>query len=183
MHKKVTVREYIIILVLSISLAIGLNNVLLLLHLEQYSKAYQEAVKALYSPGLLEQIFVTCISVPIIEELLFRGVVFKVLRRWIPFAFAMLISSVLFGLYHGNLVQFIYATICGLMLAYFYERYRSIIAPIIAHIAMNLVAVLFTEYGVFLWMLGHLYRAIAIAALCFAMFGFSLYCLNKDKAK
>ena len=170
MRQKVTVKEYASVLVMSISLAVGLNNVLLFLDLAKYSKAYQEAVKVLYAPSLIEQILLTGILIPIVEELIFRGLLFKILRKWIPFVFAMMISAVLFGLYHGNLVQFVYASLCGLMLAYFYERFQSVVVPICAHMVMNLVAVLFTEYGIFTWMFEELCRMICMIAFCTFVF-------------
>lgn len=170
MRQKVTIKEYAIVLVMSISLAIGLNNVLLLVDLAKYSEAYQEAVGVLYALSFPKQIFLTGILIPIVEELIFRGLLFKTLRKWIPFVFSMVISAVLFGLYHGNLVQFVYATICGLMLAYLCERFQSVIVPICAHIVMNLMAVLFTEYEVFAWMFDELYRMICLTALCALVF-------------
>lgn len=170
MHQKITVKGFVIVLVMSISLTVGLNNVLLFLDLAKYSKAYQEAVEVLYAPSLIEQILFTGILIPIVEELIFRGLLFKTIRKWLPFVFSMVISAVLFGLYHGNLVQFVYATICGLMLAYLCERFQSVIVPICAHIVMNLVAVLFTEYEVFAWMFDELYRMICLTAFCTLVF-------------
>jgi membrane protease YdiL (CAAX protease family) len=61
----------------------------------------------------------------------------------------MIISAVVFGAYHGNLVQFVYAGICGVLLAYLCEKYDSIIAPIVSHMVMNTVAIVFTQWGVF----------------------------------
>lgn len=183
MHRDITVKEYVIIIFMSVSLAVGLNNILLFLNLAEYSTAYQEAVEVLYAQGLLEQIFITCILVPIIEEFIFRGFIFKILRKWIPFVFAMVISAVLFGFYHGNLVQFVYATLCGFVLAYLYERFQSMVVPVVSHMVMNLVAVLFTEYRIFSWMLGSTYRAVEITLLCVAEFGFSFYYLQKKCVK
>lgn len=181
MQKKITVKDYIIIFLMSVSLAVGLNNVLLLLDLPKYSQAYQDALKVLYAPELLEQIFITCVLVPIAEEFLFRRLIFKVLRKWLSFTLAMMISAILFGFYHGNLVQFVYATLCGLALAYLYEHFQNIVAPIVAHMVMNLVAVLFSEYGIFTWMFEGMYRTVEITLLCIAEFGFAMYCLQKNK--
>lgn len=183
MHKEVTIKEYVIIFLMSVSLAVGLNNVILFLELPKYSEAYQKALTELYAPGLEERIVITCILIPIVEEFIFRGLFFKVLRKWIPFAFAMIISAVLFGISHGNLVQFVYATLCGLVLAYLYEHFQSITVPIFAHIVMNLISVLFTEYGIFTWMFEGIYRTVEITLLCVAEFGFSFYYLKKNQTK
>lgn len=134
---------------LSVAMAVGLNCLLLTIDLAQYSERYQDASAILYSPPFWQQVVYNGIAAPIVEELLFRGALFRVLRRWISFPWAMIISAVVFGAYHGNLVQFVYAGICGVLLAYLSEKYDSIIAPIVSHMVMNMVAILFTQWGVF----------------------------------
>ena len=166
MRQRVGVKHYWMILIISIATAIGLNNILLLVDLAKYSEAYQKAAEILYAPSFVEQILISGMVVPVMEELIFRGLVFKLLRRWLPFVWAMLASAVSFGVYHGNLVQFVYATLCGLLLAYLYEVYGSILAPIMAHMVMNLTAVIMTEYGVFEWIFESVVCVLAVTVLC-----------------
>ena len=47
----------------------------------------------------------------------------------------------MFGIYHANMIQFIYTSIMGLLLALYYEKSGSLIVPVIAHMAMNAFAV------------------------------------------
>lgn len=77
------------------------------------------------------------ILAPIWEELLFRGYVLRTLR---PFGkrFAILTSAILFGLFHGNLLQTPYALIMGLLLGYVTAEY-SIGWAILLHMFNNLV--------------------------------------------
>ena len=49
-----------------------------------------------------------------------------------------MVSGLLFGLFHGNLVQAVYATLLGIVLAIVYEIYDSILAPILFHAVANL---------------------------------------------
>lgn len=74
---------------------------------------------------------------PVSEELLFRQVIYKRLRQISPIWPAVIISAVLFGLYHGNLVQGIYAFIMGILLALVYEWTGSLFAPIVFHMVAN----------------------------------------------
>ena len=62
---------------------------------------------------------------PIAEELLFRGYILRTLR---PYGkrFAIFASAVLFGLFHGNLVQTPYAILVGLLLGYVTVEYGMI---------------------------------------------------------
>lgn len=164
---------------MGIALAIALNNLLLLLNVAKYSKAYQEAAEVLYSPSFPKQILLTGILIPIIEEIMFRGIVFRILRKWIPFVWAMLITSLLFGAYHGNLVQFIYASLCGVFLAYVYEKTKSILAPIFSHMAMNIVACTMTEYELFSWMFHDIWRVLGSTLFCVVLFGTLLVVVRK----
>lgn len=167
------------VLLASITLAIGLNNIILLLDIPRYSKAYQEAAEVLYAPSFGMQILLTGFVIPIIEELLFRGLAFRILRKWIPFVWAMLVTALLFGIYHGNLVQFIYATLCGLFLAYLCEKFQTVIAPIAAHIVMNITACTMTELQWFSWMFGNVWRVIVITIICVLIYGTTFIFIQK----
>ena len=166
MCQRAGLKHYWMIIIISIATAIGLNNILLLIDLAKYSEAYQKAAEILYSPSFAEQILVSGIVVPIIEELVFRGLLFKVLRKWVPFIWAMIVSALLFGVYHGNLVQFVYAGLCGLLLAYLCAKFASLDAPILAHMTMNLTAVVMTEYDVFEWIFESVVCVLAVTVLC-----------------
>ena len=182
MQRKAPFKQYWMIVILSASVAIGLNNILLILDIAKYSEAYQKAAELLYSPPFVVQILYAGILMPVLEELVFRLAIFRLSRRWIAFPWAMLISAVLFGLYHGNLVQFIYATLCGLLLAYLYETFGSIVAPILAHMVMNITACVMTEFGVFSWVFAGAIRVIAVTVMCIIIAGaIFTYILNIDK--
>jgi uncharacterized protein len=74
---------------------------------------------------------------PIVEEIAFRGIVFRrLLRRWPP-VLAALGSSVLFGAAHFDLVG---TTLMGLALVALYVQTRSLWVPIAAHALSNLLA-------------------------------------------
>lgn len=77
------------------------------------------------------------ILAPIWEELLFRGFVLRTLR---PFGkrFSVLVSALLFGLFHGNLLQTPYAVLMGLVLGYVTVEY-SLIWSVLLHMFNNLV--------------------------------------------
>lgn len=75
---------------------------------------------------------------PIVEELIFRGAVLRSLEKYGK-VFAIVVSSILFGLFHGNLIQGIFAVLVGLVLAYVTEEY-SIKWAILLHIVNNTVS-------------------------------------------
>ena len=63
-----------------------------------------------------------------------------------------LISSLLFGLYHGNMVQFVYSFLMGLLFAAICQNSGGILASAAAHSAANLWAIFSTP--VFGWLQG-----------------------------
>lgn len=77
------------------------------------------------------------ILAPLWEELLFRGYVLRTLRLYGK-RFAVMGSAVLFGLFHGNLLQTPYAVVMGLVLGYVAVEY-SIFWSVLLHMFNNLV--------------------------------------------
>lgn len=61
---------------------------------------------------------------PIAEELLFRGVIYGGLRTCFPVDVSALVSALIFGIYHKNIVQGLYAAAFGIILAYIFEKHR-----------------------------------------------------------
>lgn len=90
--------------------------------------------------SMLGAFLIAVISAPIIEELLFRGIVFKAVRKISPAWAAILISSVLFGIYHMNIVQAVYAAFMGAVAGIIYEKKNNLLFPVLVHFANNLIA-------------------------------------------
>ncbi|MCD7841730.1 MAG: CPBP family intramembrane metalloprotease, partial [Lachnospiraceae bacterium] len=86
-------------------------------------------------PGLL---------VPVTEELVFRGLTYRRMRTRMQTYQAVVISALLFALYHGNPIQMLYAFPMALLLALLYEKSGSLVYPILLHIGANLTAILTT---------------------------------------
>lgn len=84
------------------------------------------------SPGMI--LYVAVVA-PVVEELLFRG---AVLRSFQPFGkrFAIVFSALLFGLFHGNLIQIPFAFLTGLVLGYTAVEY-SIVWAMLLHFINN----------------------------------------------
>lgn len=81
----------------------------------------------------------TLILPPLVEETIFRGLIFQYLRRaGACFFVANLIQAVFFGVFHMNLVQGIYAAFLGFLLGYLAWRYDSILVPMVMHALFNL---------------------------------------------
>lgn len=83
--------------------------------------------------------FIYCVFIPVLEEIVFRGVVFRSLRSFsIPGAIAS--QAALFALCHAQPSQLVYALIGGLFLGTAANESRSLLFPAIMHSLINLVA-------------------------------------------
>lgn len=78
------------------------------------------------------------ILAPVAEELVFRGMLFGRLKEWLKPEAAVLISSVIFGLYHGNVVQFVYAFLLGTLFALIYYRTGTLWTAVAGHVSANM---------------------------------------------
>lgn len=82
--------------------------------------------------------FVMVICAPVMEELIFRKLLVDRAVRYGQ-GVAVVLSGLMFGLFHGNLSQFVYAFTLGMFLAFLYVRTGKIQYTIILHMAVNFV--------------------------------------------
>lgn len=140
------------VIILAIATGQFLNDLINGLHLNDLFTGYSEVSEQAFSGqpvGLM--ILVVGIIGPICEELMFRGIVFNRLKDWVKPQAAIAISALLFGIYHGNVVQFFYATCMGVMLAVIYDKTGTLWISIVAHIAANLWSLFGSSFWSSLW--------------------------------
>lgn len=83
--------------------------------------------------------FYACLLGPVLEELLYRGVLLQSMRKYNE-RFAIFLSAVIFGLMHENYQQFILGFLLGIPLAVVTVKYNSLVPSIITHIIVNTTA-------------------------------------------
>lgn len=132
-------------------LSLGINYIFFISGFTQSSEQYQQVAKSQFAlPLWLACIFYGILS-PVVEETVFRGIVYRALYRNTGKMIALAGSAVLFGIFHGNVVQMVYAGLMGGVLAYVYQKYESLTAPILVHGAANVaiyMVTVFTSSGV-----------------------------------
>lgn len=87
-------------------------------------------------------IYVIClvITAPIVEELLFRGVILSKSKKIMPFYLANIFQSFLFALFHMDLMKYIYIFVVGLLYGYITRMYGTIKPVIYMHALNNAVS-------------------------------------------
>lgn len=132
----------------AVLIGFALNNIICMTPLVEASAGYQEASRNFYGSTLVLELLGSALITPLLEELLYRGIIYKRMEKMTGFIPALLTSSFIFAFMHFNLVQFIYAFLLGLVLAYLmYERGHVYVA-VAGHIGANTLAVLRTELGI-----------------------------------
>lgn len=100
-----------------------------------------EHVSENYSQGSTVLLILTGgVMGPIMEELLFRGIILGLLEKVKKGWFAVIFSALLFGIAHIAFVQVVYTFLMGLIAGAIYLKTRNILWPIIIHITINTVA-------------------------------------------
>ena len=88
-----------------------------------------------------------CVGAPLMEELIFRGVIYGVAVRYFHPVYATIASAVLFGAIHNNLLSLIPLSLLGAVLAEAYRHSRSLGVPIVMHSVFNGISYLLLMYG------------------------------------
>ena len=89
----------------------------------------------------IEILFTTIILSPIIEEILFRVLIYATLKNYIGIFFSSLISSIIFSFVHYNLHSFFTLFFLGIILCLIYEKYGSIKYVILCHSIFNAIMI------------------------------------------
>ncbi len=85
---------------------------------------------------------VVAIIGPILEEIVFRKVIFGAFYKRFNFVISALLSSVIFAVVHLDFTHILIYTAVGITFSFLYVKTGRIIVPIIAHVAMNGYAVI-----------------------------------------
>lgn len=106
-------------------------------------KALEDYEQLLGNSGMgtmsLPIIIYTVLLAPIVEELIFRGLIHHYFEKaGCAFWIANLLQAVLFGIYHLNLAQGICAGMIGLLIGYAVRKYDTLAAGIMLHIVFNI---------------------------------------------
>lgn len=87
------------------------------------------------------------IVAPVTEELFFRGILYRILKRVISIGPAMFVTSFAFAIVHINLLAFTPLFVLSFCLILSYERTGNLGVPILYHCIFNLVGVVSILYG------------------------------------
>jgi uncharacterized protein len=114
-------------------------NIERLIGIEMGSENTQQILKIIEFYPLA--MVVSSVIGPILEEIVFRKIIFGTLHKRINFFFSALISSVIFALAHMEPEHILLYSAMGFTFAFLYVKTKHILVPIFAHVAMNTLVV------------------------------------------
>lgn len=117
--------------------AFGMNLLFDLVGLTESSQIFSRVLQIQYGVEFISGLILYGILSPVAEEAVFRGLIYNRMKRCFNLKIALIGSALIFGAYHGNIVQALYGAILGFLIAYTYERYGSFAAPVIFHGVAN----------------------------------------------
>ncbi|MGW6602880.1 CPBP family intramembrane glutamic endopeptidase [Streptomyces sp. NPDC055036] len=106
------------------------------------SAGFDESNQTRHAAGTLATLLLTMVAAPVGEEALFRGLIYPLLRKRVGILVSTLVTAVVFGLLHGNAVQFVSPLPLAVVLALVYERTRALWPCMLLHLGFNLAAAL-----------------------------------------
>lgn len=144
------------------------NGMISLSGLYQVTDSYDEVAEVFYQGKLGLEILCLGVLSPIVEEIIFRGLMYRQLTEFLNKKLAVVLAAFLFGAYHGNFLQMIYGFCLALLMIYVYERFQTLLAPIMFHIGANLLGVLISETAALSFLYrtaGAMYASVIITSL------------------
>jgi membrane protease YdiL (CAAX protease family) len=112
----------------------------LMVHRVVGSRGWQEHVAAQSQAPLALTLVFTLLVAPVTEELMLRGLMFPLLRRQVSLATSVVLTTLVFAVLHGNLVQSLAVLPLGVVLALMREMTDRVWPGIVAHFGFNLTA-------------------------------------------
>lgn len=158
------------ILGLGAGMAAGCNFLFDLSGLTRISADFQAVSARQMTAGLFTGLVLYGFFSPLAEEMIFRGILFVRLKRFLPVTVAGMLSALLFGIYHGNVIQALYGFLAGCLLAWFYHKKGSFAQTVALHGVMNITGFLLGYFNLFSspvcgW--AGCAGAFAVAGVCF----------------
>ncbi|MDV4152201.1 type II CAAX endopeptidase family protein [Clostridium sp. AL.422] len=103
----------------------------------------EDVLSPLNGGSMIISIITIGIVAPFAEEFLFRGIIYNTLKKKVSIRWTIIIQAIMFGVFHGNIIQGSYATLLGIVFGYVTYKTKSLWPAIIMHMVNNLIATMF----------------------------------------
>lgn len=139
--------KVLLTITVAFSSSITLNILFIALHLTESSETYGQVAAHQYGVIFPIGLLLYGIVSPYAEEVVFRGIIYNRMKkngRDSSAAVPIILSALLFGMYHGNIVQMLYGFLMGILIAYVYEKGGRFLYAFLFHAAANVTVYVIT---------------------------------------
>ena len=167
----------LLIFIMGVLASRGLSEAVSFLNLDGLlGTSYNELSKTIFSADAVLVTIQVVILAPLSEELLFRGIIYRRIEKYLGgYWIAALISAALFGVYHFNLTQGLFAFFIGMLSSAAYYQVRNLWASIAVHMGANAISVVLTYSGLeysHVWM--YVLEMLVTLAAAWAIYFFAI---------
>ncbi|MCL2087985.1 MAG: RdgB/HAM1 family non-canonical purine NTP pyrophosphatase [Oscillospiraceae bacterium] len=133
-------------LVVAVPLSLSISGIIQFLPFDRFIPSHEQLMEQLMGKNIFVEISVVGLAVPIVEELIFRGIVLKrFLRMSMAVPMAIFLQALMFGIFHMNILQGFYTFLLAIILGLVYVWFKTVWAPIFLHIGFNMFSVLLSN--------------------------------------
>lgn len=143
---------------------------------ESVMDSHADTMTAMTSAPVYIRLLSASVAAPVLEETMFRGIIYRRCRDAMGVPAALILSAAVFAVMHGDLLSGVNAFVFGLLFALLYERFDSVIVPMAFHAGFNTAAMLIPD-----GMDSVLFIALCFAAAGVAVIGFYLVFRRENK--
>lgn len=139
---------------------------------QELVQGYAESSQGIVEGNYFVRILATVVLIPVVEEVIFRGLIYTRLRNAINVPVAIVVSSLVFGVMHGHILWISYTFIGGILFAVVMEKTKSLKASILLHMALNSVSAVIGGIeitGLLAYVVILVALILIIGALCFVV--------------
>ena len=156
--------------ILGITASLGISRFITMLPFDGILGSYRAVQKNVMLNSIPVQLVILGILTPILEEILFRGIIFKRLKTYYEVTIAAYMAAIIFGIAHFNLIQGLYAFVLGIVLTYIYEKSGNIVTIIFMHSAANITAIIMSINPISKFIDNHIFIRIAVSVVMIGAF-------------
>lgn len=136
-----------VMIAFGVMLSMAAGSILSAMNIDNIYGSYEKTSSLLLNGNIVYRLFALGVITPAAEEIIFRGLVFNRVKKQYGSLYGIVVSSLMFGAFHFNLVQGLYAFIIGMAFAYWYELTGDLKVPVYMHMSINVLTVLSDYYG------------------------------------
>ena len=138
-YSKIDIKNNILMFSIFIILILLSNNISIFLYNHITDTAFNSYSNLINNTNNILIIIVSLIISPIAEEIFFRGIIFKFLRKNFNFILAAILSTIFFTISHGTLIHIVPTILFGILFCEIYEYTNNILYNIFYHILYNIL--------------------------------------------